>query len=130
MLEKGASKVGTLKSIVEARRLQKITTAFLRSVGAVDNPECEKIPAGFPRYPLMLETKAGELMLNADHWYIRGQFQDVNAACELLNPKKQRGNRLCPRTGSWSHGYYQSPMSAAQALDDFKESLLPLLKPK
>src|ERR1039457_1567739 len=39
MLAKGASKIGTMKSIVEARRFKTMTESFLRGIGAVEGKD-------------------------------------------------------------------------------------------
>jgi hypothetical protein len=113
MLSKGDSKVGTMKSVVEARRFKKMAEDFLISVGAVERAD--------EIYPLQIDTTIGRLMLNPVDFGVNGQFQDVKRARALLHPKKYHWD------GRWSHSYYQSPMSANQSVDDFKKQLLPLL---
>ena len=113
MLDKGASRVGTMKSLVEARRFKNLAEDFLSSVGAVKGTD--------EKYPLQIETTVGTLMLNPVDVGVNGQFQDVKRARALLHPKKYHWD------GRWLHNYYQSPMSAKQAVDDLKKNLLPLL---
>jgi len=75
-----------MKSIVGARRFQKMAVTFLRSIGSIDIKD--------DLYAVMIETQAGSLMLKPDVFSIHGRFQDARRACELLNPKKERGNKL------------------------------------
>ena len=56
MLDKGASRVGTMKSLVEARRFKNLAEDFLSSAGAVKGTD--------EKYPLQIETTVGTLMLN------------------------------------------------------------------
>lgn len=102
-----------MKSLVEARRFKNLAEDFLSSVGAVKGTD--------EKYPLQIETTVGTLMLNPVDFGVNGQFQDVKRARALLHPKKYHWD------GRWLHIYYQSPMSAKQAVDDFKKNLLPLL---
>lgn len=132
MLAKGASKLRTMKSITEARRFEKMTVAFLRSVGAVDSDTrtdeiLQAVRGASVQRELRIETTLGPLLLTPSTFSVHGKFLDVPRACALLNPKKQRGMKLDFRTGGWRHDYYQSPLSAEQALQDLKGDLLPLL---
>jgi hypothetical protein len=121
MLAKGSSKVGTMKSITEMRRFEKLAGAFLRAVGAVDS--------GDNTFPLQLETKAGLLLLTTGVFgAVNGRFQEVKRARALLNPTKLRDSETnLKSSGAWLHQYYHSPLSADEALEDFRSNLTPIL---
>jgi hypothetical protein len=115
------SKQHTMQSIVEARRFNRVTTKFLLSVGAVStNSDSTEYPV---KYSFQVETKAGLLLLLPDVFGVYSRFEDVDLARDVLNAKKKWN-------GTQAHNYFDTTITAEQALDDFKRFLLPLLPPE
>jgi hypothetical protein len=105
-----------MKSITEMRRFEKLAEAFLRASGATDS--------GDEIFPLQIETKAGPLLLNTSITGVNGRFQEPKRARALLNPNRLGDSQVnIKSSGAWLHQYYQSPLSADEALEDFKSDL-------
>jgi hypothetical protein len=88
--------------------------AMLVSIGATPKEESF---GGIHAY--RLQTRAGLLRIYAHDGAIFTRFQDVDSACEWLNPAKHGRSRLNPYSGKWNF-HFDPSTTPEQAINEFR----------